>query len=413
MSPGPPDGCPSEQPPDVQEAAAVGPKPTAAENHAGQAVVATDPDSLAEAPGPNRSGQDAVEPQQAIEMTAVAGGARSDQTHAVGHRRSPVSHETSVSEKLVALRMTSRPDQGGFEMHWAHFTALFIKRLNISRRDFRALCFQLLIPVLMVVVGLALVKAGSPTDSPMLEMSTAMLNTNARVDKFVPTGPNRCPWTQFKASSGSPASSADIMALLNSLPQGNVTTAGLGFSSAQFASLADPNEIVTAQVQPQRTWQQMSAQLLSTKAGRYRESAYMAYAWTRDDTLFLGQDPVGLSDNVYTYSALVNTTWFHAAPTVVNIANSGILQRVSGNTASRIVVRNFPLPLTMRQANLLGAFFASAVRKGGRELRRFFITTDAHSCIQWTSHDFAGRNYHTTGIRICASELHYVCRQRA
>lgn len=84
----------------------------------------------------------------------------------------------------------------------------------------------------------------------------------------------------------------------------------------------------------------------------------MSYVWTKDDTLFPAQDPVSLSSNIYTYSSLVNTTWVHAAPTVVNLANTAILQRTTGNAQAGIVTRTYPLPYTLRQANLLGSFFA-------------------------------------------------------
>lgn len=53
-----------------------------------------------------------------------------------------------VSATLEAMRLASRPKQGGMAMHWAHFRALFIKRLSYARRDFKAVCYQLLVPVI-------------------------------------------------------------------------------------------------------------------------------------------------------------------------------------------------------------------------------------------------------------------------
>jgi hypothetical protein len=43
-------------------------------------------------------------------------------------------------------------------MHWRHFRALWLKRANISRRDWKALVFQLILPVVMVAAGLGLLQ---------------------------------------------------------------------------------------------------------------------------------------------------------------------------------------------------------------------------------------------------------------
>lgn len=43
-------------------------------------------------------------------------------------------------------------------MFWPHFKALFVKRFWYTLRDKRACCFQLLIPVLALTVGLWLLK---------------------------------------------------------------------------------------------------------------------------------------------------------------------------------------------------------------------------------------------------------------
>lgn len=100
-------------------------------------------------------------------------------------------------------------------------------------------------------------------------------------------------------------------------------------------------------------------QLLNAKdAAQYAESTYLAYAWTLDDTSFPAQDAASLTGGVYTYSALVNTTWVHGAPTAVNLADSAILQRTTGNAGASITSRTHPLPYTLRQGNLLGSFFA-------------------------------------------------------
>ena len=276
---------------------------------------------------------------------------------------------TGVSVRLEAVRHAARPKQSGFSMHVVHFRALFIKRLSYARRDVKALCYQLLIPVIMVAVGLAIVKAAIPTDYPSMQLTTGMLNANTgptssgKFELFTQTGPNRVPWANFKASAGARPTSSDVSSLILGLPQGNATTLNFDLSASQLDGVLDPYGLVKAGAQqPQLTWQQMSAHLLNTKdAEATKESVYMTYAWTRDNTLFPNQDPSLLSDNVYTYSSLINTTWVHAAPTVVNLANSAVLQRASGNSKANIVTRTFPLPYTLRQGNLLGSFFSSAV----------------------------------------------------
>jgi len=82
---------------------------------------------------------------------------------------------------------------------------MLVKRLQIARRDYKAMCYQLLIPIIMVLVGLALLRAGAITGFPSLQFTTANFNTPS-TESSTPSHPNRVPFFTFKSSTTRTAS---------------------------------------------------------------------------------------------------------------------------------------------------------------------------------------------------------------
>jgi ATP-binding cassette subfamily A (ABC1) protein 3 len=61
--------------------------------------------------------------------------------------------------------------------------------------------------------------------------------------------------------------------------------------------------------------------------------------------------------NVLTYQAWHNTTWKHGVPTAINLMNSAAYASSMGDATASITTRTHPLPYTLRQNNLISAFF--------------------------------------------------------
>jgi len=252
--------------------------------------------------------------------------------------------------------------RGGCALHWRHFRAMLVKRARISARDSKALCYQLLIPVIMVAVGMALLKAGQFTVFPEYQFSTANFNVNARLNGAAPLYPNYVPYFQYKSTPNA-SDAADIDGVMGAMPPANVSSpAVMAFTTAEAAAIPDPFHFVApTAVPPFSDWQRMSAFLINDKP-TYAASKYGAYIFTRDGTQYAGQ-AVNVSapdDPVATYSAFVNTTGRHAGPLFMNLMDAALLRRYSGNSAADITARTQPLPFTKRQASVFSAVFSFA-----------------------------------------------------
>jgi hypothetical protein len=119
--------------------------------------------------------------------------------------------------------------------------------------------------------------------------------------------------------------------------------------------------------------EQRIASLLLTLQSAYAQSMYAAYTFTDSASLLTGQDAssVWLPGNVtqLTFAAFVNTTDPHMAPLAVNLATSALYAaslairggpQCESPTASRITVRNYPLPYTIRQSQLLNNYLSGS-----------------------------------------------------
>jgi hypothetical protein len=257
----------------------------------------------------------------------------------------------------------AREAAGGCAKTSRHFQAMLIKRLHIARRDYKALCYQLFIPVLMVLGGLGLLRAGAITGFPSMQLTTANFNANGRVNPAIPAYPNYAPFFTFK-SSATRTASPDITAALAGMPAANISTteARLQLSPAMVAAIPDPFAFVNPNATlPTQDWQRMSAFLINDKP-TYAASKYGAYVFTRDNGNFPSQSLTdsATTTNAVTYSVLHNTTSLHGGPVFMNLINSRLYQLFSGQPAASIVTRSAPLPFTRRQATVFSAIFTFA-----------------------------------------------------
>jgi ATP-binding cassette, subfamily A (ABC1), member 3 len=272
---------------------------------------------------------------------------------------------------LAAVRADARAVQTGCGTFVRHFFALLRKRIQYARRDSRALCYTLLIPVVMTLGGLALLKAGLPKDFPDYQLSTAQFNAagNARTgDPNRPTKPNYVPYTIFKSMANSPTDSTALRSVVQSMQYPNATTteARLIFGSADFQALdaSDPYGFITPQLvgYPTLDYQRMSSFLLRDKRS-YAASKYGAYVWTADGTIVPNQTRAGGfgvpgASPAVTYSIFANTTGKHTSGVFANLMTTALYRTATGDAAASVTTRTHPLPFTLRQANLIGAFFS-------------------------------------------------------
>jgi ATP-binding cassette subfamily A (ABC1) protein 3 len=269
-----------------------------------------------------------------------------------------------------------------------HLRALLLKRLHAARRDKKSLCFQLLIPALVVLGGLALIQVAIPAPYPDYQLSTAQFNVEARGDPNTPIYPNVVPATVFKSGAagggtGPGPTSQHLQEMLGCLPAANVSAASPRLASAALAAVADPLGLVnaTAAGQPTRDMQRMAAQLLDI-AGQYDGSRFGAYLFTAAGTLLPvpGQPPaaVWLEANgsvpagaAMTYAVFHNSTARHAAPVFLNLLHSAAYAASQGDAcaaapgapvtpAFSITARNHPLPFTSGQTLLLSSYLAGS-----------------------------------------------------
>jgi ATP-binding cassette subfamily A (ABC1) protein 3 len=267
----------------------------------------------------------------------------------------------SVSE----MRRRARTELVGCSGFCKHVYAIILKRAAFARRDLRTLLCQVLIPVVLVVGGLALIGlAQGLATQPSLQLSTAYFNNDPRKYNAVPVAPNYLPYAAYKTGPGGAAAAADVAAFLARIPAANasLSTAAPAFalSAAAAAATVDKYGFATAGAgSPLGDWQNASSWLLGN-VGSVAASVYGAVLFEGGPgTLVPGQSaasvfPTG-GDNALTYTVMHNTTAQHTAPLYVNLVNSAAYARATGAADASITARTYPLPLTKLQAALFNS----------------------------------------------------------
>lgn len=260
---------------------------------------------------------------------------------------------------IARIRQRMRVEQSAF---FKHFTALFRKRLQWSRRDMRSICYLLLIPAIVVTGGIGLIKLSLNLTQPDMQLSTAGFNTNPFRGVTQSQYPNYVPVFDFKSTDAGPgvAVSADIQALYAAIPAANLSTDGaaLTFTPAQAAGIVDNSGFVTSNAYPLRHYQQMSAFLLDN-APSYAASKYGALMWHSSSSIIPQQSNTSVvpGSAEATYTVLHNTSSFHAAPLFANLLSSAMYKLETaargGGSGAFITTRSHPLPYTTRQQALI------------------------------------------------------------
>jgi ATP-binding cassette subfamily A (ABC1) protein 3 len=258
------------------------------------------------------------------------------------------------------VRAAARPRLSGGRAFATHFNAIFNKRLRYARRDYRAICCLLLMPVVSLCLGLGfLLRANWASGEPDMQLSTAQFNSASPTAPLGGGAPNRVPAFSFKA--GEAVDSVDLASILGRFPNTTFDGGALQLGVAAAAALDTLNGTyglcTAAENSTARAWQRM-ATLLLHDAPSFKESLYGAVVFLgADGTALKGQGAAAAlnaaSGNAnITYSVMVNTTAQHAGPIFVNLANSALLQSSpgGGGAGASIAARSHPLPYTPFQA---------------------------------------------------------------
>ena len=62
---------------------------------------------------------------------------------------------------------------------WRHFVATLVKRIRVIRRDLRSFLFELILPVIIILLALILMQISFVNDHPEREYSIDFLNNDS------------------------------------------------------------------------------------------------------------------------------------------------------------------------------------------------------------------------------------------
>ena len=293
----------------------------------------------------------------------VAAGESHEASHSKSYGSIKPSAAGGAAASLEDVRRAARAELGNWDAFKIHSGAIFTKRARYARRDVRAVCCLLLVPVLALVGGLGALLRSAWGDIPPLSLSTSMFNNDGnRGISGVPQFPDFVNVFAFKSGLG--MASPGLVALTTALPSPDVTTTGLVVPTADAAAsaldAANFSGFITSSDYPLRDWQRMSSLLLSSAPSR-AASVYGSYVFTGPGTILPSQDGAATinasapGDAPLTFAAFVNTTAVHGGPIFANLLSTASLRVTRGGSPS-VAVASHPLPLTaFQKADLLSA----------------------------------------------------------
>ena len=236
-----------------------------------------------------------------------------------------------------------------------HFIALFMKRFHYYKRDAKAACFQLVIPILAVIFGLLIIRSGIPTNFPSYQMSSAKLNIQ-------PDGSvlkNSVPHTAFLPNEEGRFSHLNrFTEILENVPERNASflkyDIGDALSQPDFFSFYQDLDLGpdTSDLEVYGALVNFSTDLLHTRNDD-EASKYGAFSPVVD---LINASMHFQENDTLEYLIQQNTTAFHACPIFMNMINSAIYGE------QKILTRNHPLPFTGRQRTIISgieSFFAA------------------------------------------------------
>lgn len=191
-----------------------------------------------------------------------------------------------------------------------HFFALMRKRFNVTKRDKKAACCQILVPLILLSLGLGLLRIPPDYDFAALELSPSQFNQ----PDYVPVN-------------------SDFINPALILPQN-----GAVFERDHFAQIGDPYNF--------------SLELLNNRP--YEQSRYGA---------LFGVTSTSQLDALQ-YTIFNNMTALHGLPTWMNVAHNSLLQNLTADPTAKIDADVHPFSWTHRQKSAiqsLNGIFASII----------------------------------------------------
>ncbi len=285
----------------------------------------------------------------ADKSVAAAGGAASESTPLA-----PGQVQVSNKPSLEAVRSKARSIQKGAFAR--HFVALFRKRVAYFYRDYKAICLQMMVPIITVIVGMSIAQTGASFEFPDLAMDLEQYNQDTAGD--VLTQP--VPYFQQRATGGpgddlrlrSTAADSDITALFAAnfqpqygewLAQSAEVPDQFGFFSALQAAVASREADPSSALNPIMV--NMSTSLLAVK-DNFEASMYGAYVF--GDPLYVSQLNQTAGSGPPAWGVLSNSSATFSSATFLNILTSNAIKAKDG-AASGVGFTFDVLPFTERQ----------------------------------------------------------------
>lgn len=257
----------------------------------------------------------------------------------------------AIAGGVDAVRAASRDVQRNYFCR--HFATLLIKRFHFYRRDAKSFLFQLVIPVLAVVAGMAITSAGSSWEFPDYVLSSWQYNVQPDGEILTDLVPELSYTAAGYATAGPQPAYAGVLA--DSVQHTNVlTTSGsnvYGFQSAFNATQqGGPAQVVTYGLVPGTL--ALADWTLADRTS-HRASKYGAVAYT---------NPLGFTDdNAVSYVVLSNSTAFFSSATYTNAVNRAIVQKLRPGTNITTVYSGMPFTATERDRIKRVTSFAAAI----------------------------------------------------
>lgn len=212
-----------------------------------------------------------------------------------------------------------------------HFYALLVKRVIYGRRDRRMFLCQLVLPVFLVIIGVALLQVIPSLQQPDLILSPV---TNHYNSKLPSDFQNIVPF-QMTFDGGNGASFVDQLSQLFNGQSISGVAMPVSNNSADAFNGCDQGAIPL---------QSMDNYLMSEGgdgvAAAKNAGSSIYGALTMSD-LTNGSQLV--------YNVMINSSANHGVGIYVNLVHTSFLQMISGLTTASITVHNYPLPPTNQQ----------------------------------------------------------------
>ena len=257
----------------------------------------------------------------------------------------PTSIRKSTSTSMDTIRSLARVEQSGLNAYFSHTNALLRKRVQYALRDRTSQCYQLLLPGVLILLGLALLQLGAKTTFEDYKFVLTDFNQGTvaapRVHHF-----------DFKAGTG--VDSPAIAALTDAFIPGIAAAPSIAFTVAQANAIVDPQGWIKSTSTPVvQNDQRMSAFLIADRL-LYEDSSYGSYTFNRavttnEDAIASLPQSAGLSASIF-----VNTSGYHTPGVFLNLMDSALHKSVGG---AGIITRNWPLPKTKLEAALFSSVF--------------------------------------------------------